>query len=58
MIRRILVPLDGSELAERALPIVGSISARKGFTISMATFGQTMSPKARNPTLLAPSHRA
>src|SRR5262249_22014815 len=41
MFRRIMVPLDGSELAERALPLAGQIAKAMGATVYLVRAVET-----------------
>jgi len=49
MFRRVLVPLDGSRMAERALPIAARIARASGGTIILVRVVTT--PLGQQPTL-------
>jgi len=51
MYRRILVPLDGSELAEQALPYVHSIGKGLGARIELLRVAYPVAPEALDPAL-------
>jgi nucleotide-binding universal stress UspA family protein len=49
MYRRILVPLDGSKLAEQVLPYVGAFAAALGSTVELVRCIEPVSPEMADP---------
>ncbi|MBI4198081.1 MAG: universal stress protein [Chloroflexi bacterium] len=50
MYKRILVPLDGSKLAEQVLPYVGAFAAALGSTVELLRCIEPVSPEMADPT--------